>query len=154
MAYHLRDRIAAIIVMALTAAGFIHIGNLPTGAAMFPRLVLGLAFCLSTLWLISTFISMRKARADADEAEAKTHPFMDNPLNLGILLVTTAGYIFLIDRIGYFTSTAIFMSVTALALGFRRVVFVAVTTILFVTFVYCIFILLFDRPLPVEFFQR
>ena len=153
MTYQSRDRIASAVVLLLTVGGFVHISSLPPGAAMFPTMVLGLAALLSSLWLISTFLP-RKAPATADGETPATKPFMDNPKNLGIFIALIVAYLTLIDIIGYFTSTALFIVVTALALGFRRTRYLAIGVVLFVAFVYFVFVTLFNRPLPVEFFQQ
>ena len=156
MTYQARDRIAGVVVLLLIIGGFVHIDHLASGAAMFPRMILGLAALLTTLWLISTFVSSRKdaAGAEADGKATETKPFMDNPRNLGVFIALIVGYLTLIDIIGYFTSTVIFMIVSALALGFRRTRYLAVGIVLFVAFVHFVFVILFNRPLPVEFFQQ
>ena len=153
MAYHLRDRIAAAVVLLLATAGLIHIQDMPSGAAMFPRLILGLAVFLSVCWLISTILPRRRP-AGGPRDEATPHPFMENPGNLATFLMVIAAYIALIDVIGYFTSTIVFIPAAAFALGFRRVTYTAITVLLFVGFVYFIFVVLFNRPLPIEFFQQ
>lgn len=151
MVYRLRDRIASAVVLALALAGFIHILELPAGAALFPKLVLGLTSLLSAIWLVS---SLMNRRFDADLESEDASPFVENPVNLVIFIVAIGAYIALIDIIGYFTSTILFMAVLTVALGFRRFVFTGVAIVLFVGLVYCVFILLFERPLPIEFFQQ
>ena len=149
LSYHLRDRIASVVVLAVCMAGFVHTQDMPGGAALFPRLVLGLAGFLSLAWLVSTFLG----RSPAAAAEPPK-PFMENPLNLAIFAGSIVIYVFLIDLIGYVTSTVLFMVGASLALGFRRLPFTAAAVVLFIGFVYFIFRILFDRPLPLEFFQR
>ena len=148
LSYHLRDRIASVVVLAVCMAGFVHTQDMPGGAALFPRLVLGLAGLLSLAWLASTFLGRSPAAAEPPK------PFMENPLNLAIFAGSIVIYVFLIDLIGYFTSTVLFMVGASLALGFRRLPFTAAAVVLFIGFVYFIFRILFDRPLPLEFFQR
>jgi hypothetical protein len=147
MARHIRERIASLVVLVLSVAGIIHIQDLPSDAAIFPRLVLGLAVFLSAAWFGTTLL--RSARGDT-----APHPFFDNPRNLAVFIIAIAVYIAVIETLGYFTATAIFMVGSALLLGFRRYGFIGVATVLFIAFVYFIFIALFNRPLPIEFFQR
>ena len=66
LSYHLRDRIASVVVLAVCMAGFVHTQDMPGGAAMFPRLVLGLAGFLSLAWLVSTFLGRASADAPAE----------------------------------------------------------------------------------------
>lgn len=148
MAIHLRNRIASVFVLLLAAAGFVHIHGLPAGAAMFPRLVLGATAFLATLWLISTFMAAKRA-VDAPASG----PFIENPRNFGIFVATIVGYIALIEILGYFTSTAMFMLASSTLLGFRRHRFLIIATVAFIAFVYVIFVVLFKRPMPPEFFQ-
>ncbi|MCG8510570.1 MAG: tripartite tricarboxylate transporter TctB family protein [Rhodospirillales bacterium] len=146
----LRDRVASAVVLVLCGIGLAATRDMPGDAAMFPRLVIGFAGLLSAAWMASTFFH---GRAPGSSGEAHK-PFTENARNLGIFVVSIALYVLLIDAIGYFTATILFMLCASLALGFRRIRFTAATIALFVAFVFFVFRILFDRPLPLEFFQR
>jgi hypothetical protein len=66
-----------------------------------------------------------------------------------VITVLIAGvYISLVEPLGYLLATSVFIPVLAVALGMRRPQLLAVTTIGFVVVVYLIFVIVFDRPLP------
>lgn len=146
-----RERLGALITFLLCAAAWSQLGAMPAEAAFFPRLILGLAMLLAAAWGVTTFFgSQSRPEKNGDEQPA---PFIENPRNLAVFILCLVGYIALIDTIGYFTSTALFIVASGLALGFRRPAIIAATTVGFIAFIYVLFVVIFDRPLPIEFFQ-
>lgn len=78
---------------------------------------------------------------------------MENPRNFAVFSACLVAYIILIDTIGYFTSSALFVIGASLLLGYRRPLVVVSTAAAFVLFIYVVFVVIFERPLPLEFFQ-
>ncbi len=148
-----KDRVGAVIVFVLCAGAWSQLYDIPAEAAFFPRLILGLSFILTIAWLVGTFVpSKRTAISEEDEVE-KQSAFIENPRNLGIFLVCLIIYTWLIGKIGYFTATACFIAASSIALGFKKPIVLAASMAGFILFIYVIFVLIFKRPLPVEFFQ-
>ena len=58
-------------------------------------------------------------------------------------------YIFGIEVIGFYVTTALFIPMTALALGYRNIKIITITSISFLSFLYVVFALIFERVLPV-----
>jgi len=56
--------------------------------------------------------------------------------------------------LGFFTSSTLFFISLTLALGYREWKKILLTISLFLGFVYFVFIGLFERPIPPEFFQN
>lgn len=133
-----RDGIGALVLLAVTGAAWVEIASVPGEARLFPRLVLGVMAVLSAAMLVRSF-----AR------RAETGPFVQTPAALAITLVLAVIYIGAVEVIGYFAATALFVPGLALALGLRRTLLVALTTVGFVAAVYLVFVVLFGRPLPV-----
>lgn len=147
-----RERVGALITFLFCAAAWSQIGTMPDEAAFFPRLIIGLAFLLTLGWGGSTFFG-RGRQVSAEDPEGKSTPFIENPRNLLVFSLLLVVYVALIDIIGYFTSTALFILAASLGLGFRRPGVIAATMVGFVAFIYFVFVIIFQRPLPLEFFQ-
>ena len=146
-----KDRIGALIVFTFCIGAWSMLSEMPAEAAFFPRIIIGLAFLLTVIWGASTF-SARAGKVVSGSSEESVR-FMKNPRNWGIFFICLVVYIVLIDTIGYFTSTVLFISMASFALGFRKFGAITVTVVGFVSFIYFIFVFIFQRPLPVEFFQ-
>lgn len=146
-----KDRIGALVVLVCCTLAWSMLDTMPAEAALFPRMIISMAFVLSAIWGIS---SLRpRAKAAASGTGEVPEGFMENPRNFAIFAACLAAYIVLIDTIGYFTSSALFVIVTSFLLGFRRPLTVVVSAAGFVLFIYLVFVVIFNRPLPVEFFQ-
>lgn len=146
-----RERLAALVTLLLCLAALSQVPKMPAEAALFPELILGLAVILSLIWGASTFRFRVKEKTEAKEQ--RSTPFSENPRNLAAFVFCLAGYVWLIDILGYFTSTALFMVATSVTLGFRKPKALVAAVVGFVGFVYVIFVVVFQRPLPIEFFQ-
>lgn len=146
-----RERIGALVVFLLCAAAWSQLGAMRAEAALFPKLILGLSFPLTLAWMGSTFLPGFGGRGKAEGRSAT--PFMDNPRNLVLFVLCLTAYVGLIDFIGYFTATGLFMVAACLVLDFRRPWMIAAATTGFLGFMYVVFIIIFQRPLPLEFFQ-
>lgn len=139
-----RERTAASVVIALTALAFLHVRELPSDAAMFPTLTLALAAALAGMWLVATFL--------VRDEPAETEPFFQTPRNFAIAVGLTPVYLYLVSEIGFFTASSVYMLLLAFLLGLRRLPALLLGTAGFMASVYLVFVVLFARPLPPEFF--
>ncbi len=57
-------------------------------------------------------------------------------------------YAIILTRLGFFSSSALFIPAAALLLGYRNPIFIILTTALTLTFLYLVFVLLLGVPLP------
>lgn len=146
-----RERLAALTVFLLCVAAWSHIPSMPAEAALFPELILGLAAILTLAWGGSTFFP--RSAGGGQKLQEVAPPFTENPRNLLLFVLCLVAYVGLIDILGYFTSTILFMAGSTLCLGFRRPAAISAAIVGFVGFVYIIFVVIFQRPLPIEFFQ-
>ncbi len=62
-----------------------------------------------------------------------------------------AGYLALVPLLGFYTASTLAVLVIPVALGFRRPVYLAATTIMFVALVWLVFSVVLEKPLPGEF---
>ncbi len=137
---------AAIFTAALF---FINLSrSFPADSRIFPFAVLGLMAVLSTVIFIRSF-----SRPKSTQTKTTTKSFFENRLNFWTAFGAIFGYIVLLPILGYFTSSALFFITLTLLLGYREWKKILLTITLFLGFVYFVFIVLFERPIPPEFFQ-
>jgi hypothetical protein len=131
-----RESLAALALLAVVGAAWVESASIPGEARLFPRLILGLMGVLSAIMLVQ---SLRRPSAGS---------FFVDFGNFVITVLIAGVYISLVEPLGYLLATSVFIPVLAVALGMRRPQLLAVTTIGFVVVVYLIFVIVFDRPLP------
>ncbi len=103
---------------------------------------IGLAMCL--IWSVG---ALRQIAAGRSERLVMGRPDLVRfGLILGAGMIYLAGFVW----IGFFTSTLILVPVMSLALGYRNLVVIALTTLGFVILLYAVFRLLLAVPLPRE----
>ena len=137
--------VAGLVVLAGSAAGFAYTFGMYPEAAMFPRFILGFMALLSICMVVKNFHISPK--------EDENQKFFICPPRLLLILALMLAYIVAVSCLGYYTSTLIFFPCTAYSLGFRNKLYIAVTTLLYLLFVYLVFNMLFSLPFPKEFFQ-
>lgn len=74
--------------------------------------------------------------------------WMSHPPRFIMLFIALLVYAVILAKIGFFVSTGIFIPVTALLLGHRRPIAIALTTILTLIFIYVVFVRLLSVHLP------
>ena len=143
----MRERLGVLLAFLFCTAAWSQLDSMPDEAAFFPRLIIGLAFLLILAWGGTTFFKRAQSLAESESGDSS------NLRNLLVFILCLVGYILMIDVLGYFTSTALFILTASFALGFRRPAVVAATMVSFIAFIYVVFVIIFQRPLPIEFFQ-
>lgn len=136
------DKLLTIGLLVLEAFYYILIKQLPEKAARYPYFVLGLLFCLTLILAINTFFI--KAKGNEEEAEK----FKDIKIGQFLfIIVASAVYIALIDIIGFFTTTFIYLLVVMLGLK-NNIKWSIITSIIFPIFLYLIFVSFLRVPVP------
>ncbi len=128
-----------MLVIGLTAA---WLARSYTGAGGTYPMVLG-----AVLAVLGMIVAVRAVRSTANAERT----LVDAPLQLVIALGVGAAYIAMVVPVGFYTSSLMLMFAIPLALGFRRPVYLSVTSIGFVAIVYIVFSILLEKPLPAEF---
>jgi dolichyl-phosphate-mannose--protein O-mannosyl transferase len=80
-------------------------------------------------------------------------PLVDSPRNFFIAITFGFFFLLLVTLIGFYTSSLLVLLTLPIALGFRRAVPLVLSATLFIVFLYVLFSLVLERPLPREFFQ-
>ena len=138
------DKFLTIGLFILEAFYFLLIKQLPPKAARYPYFVLGLMVFLTLLLAINTFIIKPKnAEEDKEEDQFKGNLYGQ----FFLIMALSAVYVILIDIIGFFVTTAIYLFVTMVTLK-SSVKWSIVVSILFPIFLYLIFVSFLKVPVP------
>ena len=138
------DKFLTIGLFILEAFYFILIKQLPPKAARYPYFVLGLMVFLTLLLAINTFlIKPKNTEENKEEDQFKGNLYGQ----FFLVIVLSAVYVILIDIIGFFVTTAIYLFVTMLALK-SNIKWSIVVSILFPIFLYLIFVSFLKVPVP------
>ena len=138
------DKFLTIGLFILEAFYFFLIKQLPEKAARYPLFVLGLMVFLTLLLAINTFLIKPKNTEENKEEDQ----FKGNLYGQFFLVIAlSAVYIVLIDIIGFFVTTAIYLFVTMVALK-SSIKWSIVVSILFPIFLYLIFVSFLKVPVP------
>lgn len=139
--FHHRDRVFALVLIVLASIFYALIGGLEEpyspgalSASTYPRLILICIIALSCLLLI---------RPVSGEQATSTI----SAKGLAAILLT-AGYILLIETIGFFLLTPVFLFLVPLVVGYRHHVANAASAALVTTALYAVFVLILNIPLP------
>ena len=138
------DKFLTIGLFILEAFYFLLIKQLPPKAARYPYFVLGLMVFLTLLLAINTFI-IKPKNIEEDKEEDK---FKGNLYGQFFFVIAlSAVYVILIDIIGFFVTTAIYLFVTMVTLK-SSIKWSIVVSILFPVFLYLIFVSFLKVPVP------
>ena len=138
------DKFLTIGLFILEAFYFLLIKQLPPKAARYPYFVLGLMVFLTLLLAINTFlIKPKNSEEDKEEDQFKGNLYGQ----FFLIMALSAVYVILIDIIGFFVTTAIYLFVTMVALK-SSIKWSIVVSILFPIFLYLIFVSFLKVPVP------
>ena len=137
------DRFLTIGLFILEAFYFILIKQLPAKAARYPYFVLGLMVFLTLLLAINTFLIKPKNTEDKEEDQFKGNLYGQ----FFLIMALSAVYVILIDIIGFFVTTAIYLFVTMIVLK-SNIKWNIVVSIVFPIFLYLVFVLFLKVPVP------
>ena len=138
------DKFLTIGLFILEVFYFLLIKQLPPKAARYPYFVLGLMIFLTLLLAINTFLIKPKNTEENKEEDQ----FKGNLYGQFFLVIAlSAVYVILIDIIGFFVTTAVYLFVTMLALK-SNIKWSIIVSILFPIFLYLIFVSFLKVPVP------
>jgi putative tricarboxylic transport membrane protein len=140
-----QDRLFALVIIVMAIIMYVIIGDMDEpyspgalSASTYPRLIL-ICMIISSCLLI--------LRSQQDERQSVSVSFKG--LSVIILMVL---YIALLETVGFFVLTPIFLFILPLLAGFRRYVLISVSVILVTVILYGVFAWLLNIPLPAGLF--
>ena len=137
------DIFIGIFIIIISAGILVMSKDLPADSAIFPRLVVGIMIFLSVLMIIS---SIRVGKHEDTNTESTEKKIDYKDILKAILLILT--YIILITKLGFFTSTTLFIASFMICFGERSVKKILSAVVILNFFIYLIFVTQLNVPLP------
>ena len=135
------DRIFALIVITVSVFLYVLIGDMDEAyspgamaASSYPRLI------LACTMLVSGLLILRPARS-VDEKKSKSYQGF-------YAIVSMVIYIALLEKIGFFILTPLFLFVLPYMVGFRRYRLITMSVIVVTAALYGVFVEVLNIPLP------
>lgn len=150
------DRLGYMAMLLLGLGALLIALGFPPESAIFPQIVSGVLAVMGGMHLLSTFVTRTGGTgAGGDDSSGgyqleRSAAFFDSPLRFAIIFALSVAYCVGIAAIGYYTSTALFIPISLLMLGYRKPVAVALATLGYVLGTWLLISVLFGRPLPPE----
>lgn len=128
--------------------GIVHAMAFPHISAYLPTAVLSLLMLLCVVWAIKSLVALRRTRAERLQFRK------DEVRRFAVLVVATLVLISVAPLLGFATSFLVFIPVTGYLLGYRKWQGLLLTSVVFTSLVYLVFLALLNRPLPPELLLR
>ena len=141
------ELVVALVILGLSVLGLVDTTGFPRASAYLPTAVLGLACALSLAWVVQSVLAIRRERPTLRLDPARTRRLLT-------LAALSLLYAVAIVGIGFFTSTMLFIPLSALLLGYRNAGGLVIATAAFAVLLYTVFGLLLRTPLPPELILR
>jgi putative tricarboxylic transport membrane protein len=138
-----------IFVFLCLVSVFLYIETLdfPAGAETFPKVMLVIIFGLSAYQIIAS--ALRKQLLKTNEQVGKEKQVDKKEIyNPYLIFVFSVIYALLITRLGFFTSTVVFIIGSTWYLGTRNLKTFVISTLGITVFIYFLFIMQLHVPLP------
>ena len=141
------ELVVALVILALAGLGLADATGFPQTSAYLPIAVLGLTCALSLAWAVQSVLAISREPPTLRLDPAETRRLLTLA---GLSLLYAVGIV----EVGFFTSTIIFIPLSALLLGYRSARGLAISTVAFGLLLYAVFGLLLRTPLPPELILR
>ena len=138
----IQNLVIGLIVAAIGLFGMYNAIGMPDGTRPYTLVVTGI-FTLLGVLLAGNAIVYRNI--PAHDCGVVTVKEMINPF---IAYVMIAAYALLIPRVGFFVTSAVFMLIMMVWMGYRKVVPMVLTTGIMLGFIYFLFVVQLNVPLP------
>lgn len=137
----LQDLVIGIIVTIIGIWGWLNTYKMPATTQLYTFCVTGIFTILGVMLVIQSLY-----RRNVPTEDKPVHPSeFSNPLIAFAVIVI---YALMLNRIGFFVSSAIFMVVMALFMGYRKPLKMGITVIGMLGFIYALFVLQLHVSLP------
>ncbi|WP_404364282.1 tripartite tricarboxylate transporter TctB family protein [Marinobacter sp.] len=138
------ELVAALIVIALSVAGFLEAQEYSGPSGYLPKGVTALAILLSAIWALQSVMALRKGEGAASPEKTINWP------KFAFFTGLSLAYVIIIPLIGFFTSTLLFVPSVMLALGYRNKSILVAAPVIFVVVLYLLFGVILQVQLPDE----
>ena len=138
----LQNLVIGLIVAAVGIFGLTQALKMPAGTKPYTLVVTGIFTVLGLLLSANAVIYRNKPAHDCGVVTVKE---MINPM---IAFTMIAVYTLLIPRVGFFTTSAVFMLIFMVWMGYRKPVPMVLTTAGMLGFIWYLFVFSLNVPLP------
>ena len=138
----LQNLVIGLIVAAVGIFGISQALGMPDGTRPYTLVVTGIFTVLGLLLSANAVIYRNKPAHDCGVVTAKE---MINPM---IAFVMVAVYTLLIPKVGFFVTSAVFMLIFMVWMGYRKPVPMVLTTVGMLGFIWYLFVFSLNVPLP------
>lgn len=145
--YKISDITFSVVILVASFVLLHQLKELPTDAKMFPNILLYSMAFLSILMLIRAAIG-RSQKVNSINTDTWTFFGSKQKFYLSILVFSI--YLFVIPYIGFFSTSFCFFIIIALLANYTNIKAIIFANIGFLVFIYLLFVLFLDRPLPKE----
>ncbi|MDC0611665.1 tripartite tricarboxylate transporter TctB family protein [Vibrio sp.] len=149
MSFRMAESLVALGMIVLAILGWFQIQDLPNDALMFPAVLLLIIAILSAALFVRGLIG-KASHFKQYSKDGWRFAISTKRMLFGFL--TLALYFLTIPYVGFFTCSFILIIAVAKGAGYHKRLPLALSAFGFCIFVYLIFVALFERPLPKEFF--
>ncbi len=143
----MKDIIGSILVLIICVAYMNMNMAYPAQAQTFPRAVIIFTAIVAALWLVNAVKKYLSAKA-AGATESGSIALSEMNKTIIVVLLELLLYVIVVNRLGYFTSTFLYLLITMYTLGYRNKLVLVVLPIAFVAVVGIVFGKLLYIPLP------
>ncbi|MDD4364103.1 MAG: tripartite tricarboxylate transporter TctB family protein [Atribacterota bacterium] len=138
-----KDRILAFIVLSLGFAGYYATRSFPGQSGVFPRGIFVFAMASAALLFFGTFFGL--------SLKEKSEKY--NYKRVLIIALSTLIYFQMINFLGYFIATPLFLFTVSYLLELRKFKLLVLYPLGFTFFLYVSFVILLHVPLPMGIFE-
>ena len=136
------DRMISLILMLFCGLSYYLSFSFSGEARAYPHFMIFCLFFFSLILFVGTFINSKK---EEKENSSKSKIDISRILNIGIL---TVAYIVLLNKIGFYSSTAIYLLCAMFLLGIKNIKLLLFVTGIFLLLLYSIFNVFLQLPKP------
>lgn len=138
-----QDIAAGIVILLIGAAAFLLAFDMPGKAPLFPRIVAVGIMVLGALLVLTSMVKIKK-NVDTEAVPAGAKELIFPLITLALLFV----YVMAVITVGFYIATPVMLVGYMYLMGIRKVKPILVTTVIIMAFVYCLFTLQLNVPLP------
>lgn len=149
MRYKWAELALAVAILICIAVAWFNLRTLPADAKMFPLIILAI-MSVGTVFMVIRAVTGASQRVQGEAMQDWRFAMNTQRMLGGFGLF--ALFLLAVETVGFFTTSAIFVIIGAAFARYRNVWVLIASAAGFCVFIYLVFRLLFDRPLPEEFF--
>lgn len=138
----LQNLVIGLVVIAIGLFGMYNAIGMPDGTRPYTLVVTGIFTVLGLLLAGNAIVYRNKPAHDCGVVTAKE---MINPMIAFLMILV---YTLLIPRVGFFVTSAVFMLIMMVWMGYRKIVPMVLTTGIMLGFIYFLFVVQLNVPLP------